>query len=146
MPSGVSDFGAATWLAALFGVIEPITGYYVALCADEPGPDIDGDMLADLEPGTADPTYQRVFYGVGAGNWGTNGNFLTTTNDVDFGLPGADWGIVNHFALCDQPSGGDIYAWGEFLNPQYVGADVQMLVPAGGLVLTLSSLDNSIAI
>jgi hypothetical protein len=144
MPSGVSDFGATAWLAALFAVSEPITGYYLALCSDEPGAGMDGDLLADLEP--VDSSYHRVGYGVGADNWGANGNYLTNSLDIDFGLPSEDWGDISHYALCTAISSGELYAWGEFLNPQFVQADYQLLIPAGALVLTLSALDNLIAI
>lgn len=144
MPSGVSDFGAGTWLAALFGITAPIDGYYLALCTDEPGTGMDGDILADLEP--ADPAYSRISYGTAGGSWGANGNYITNSFDIDFGLPDLDWGDLNHYALCTALTGGDIYAWGEFLNPQYVVAGYQLVIPAGGLVLTLSALDNSIAI
>lgn len=142
MPSGISDFGSATWLAALFGALPLPKTYWMALCLDEPGPAVDGDMLADLEP--ADPSYTRQAYPAGGGWWDSNGPYLTNTADITFPLPAADWGYVTHFVLCNAPTSGDIYAWGELLSPQYVTDSVAVSMPAGTLVLGLHTLDNSI--
>lgn len=144
MSAGVSDYGAGAWLASLFGVTGPITDYWLALCSDEPSSDMDGDVLGDLEP--AGGGYARVRYGTGPALWAADSNFLTNLVDVDFGVPTDDWGDVSHFALCTDPTGGDLYAWGEFLNPQYVEAANQMLIPAGALVLALTTLDDSITV
>ena len=144
MPSGVGSYGAGAWLSALFGVTPAITSYWLALCSDEPGADMDGDILADLEP--TDVAYHRQPYGTGAALWGANGNYLTTSVEIDFGLPLIDWGDLSHFALLTARTSGSLYAWGEFLNPQFVPANYQVVLPPGSLVLTLSALDNSIAI
>lgn len=144
MASGVTDFGATAWLAALFGVDPDITGYYVALCTDEPGTDSDGTALADIEP--VDVAYSREAYGTGGANWGTNGPYITTLLDIDFGIPTVDWGQISHFALCTAATAGDVYAFGEFLSPQQVTADFDFVIPAGGVVISLTALQNSIAI
>lgn len=144
MPAGVADYGASTWLGVLFGLAKAPTLYWLALCTDQPGTAMDGDVLADLEP--ADKAYRRVRYGIGADYWAVNGNFVTNTDEIAFGVPTADWGYLNHFALCTASSGGDLYAWGEFISPAYVATDVQAVVPVGGLVVALSSLDPSIVV
>lgn len=143
MPSGVSDYGSSTWLAALFGVIPLPTRYYVALCTDEPGAAMDGDLLADLEPD--DFAYQRQEYSPGVDTWAPNGPYLTNLNQVVFGAPNVDWGYLSHFALCTDLESGQVFAWGELLNPQYVTATIGVLIPVGGLVLGLHALDNTIA-
>ncbi len=143
MAAGISDFGAFSWLSALFGVTSPITGYYVALASEEPGVASDGVILADLEP--VDPgAYARQPYGVGPTNWGLNGNTITNLVEIDFGTPLVDWGLVSHYVLCTDPTAGDIYGFGVFLNPQTVSAGFDLTIPAGGLVFTLGSLDDSI--
>lgn len=143
MASGVSDYGAETWLSALFGVVALPTGYYIALCLDEAGAAMDGDMLADLEP--TDTAYARQPYGTGVDEWGANGPYLTNLLDIEFPTPVEDWGYLTHFALCDSVTSGQLYAWGEMFNPQYVSTDIGMLIPPGGLVLGLQALDNTIA-
>ena len=144
MSNGITDWGAAQWLAALFGVVSPISGYYVALATDQPGVDADGTILADLEP--TDSAYNRVAYPAGSSYWGVNGQYIANIVDIDFGGAVIDWGSLTHYVLCDSSSGGEIYAFGEFLNPSYVGAGDQVLVPGGGIVLALSSLQDSIAV
>jgi hypothetical protein len=144
MPSGVSDVGAAIWLSALFGVSALPTTYRIALCSRQPGDAMDGAMLAGLEP-TGDPAYVRQPYGTGGSNWAANGAYLTNLLPVTFPLPGQDWGYLTHFALCTAPTGGQVYAWGELSNPQFVTRSIGMLIPPGGIVLGLHSLNNSIA-
>lgn len=145
MTSGVSDFGADAWLSALFGVTADITGYFIALCSDDPGPAADGTILAALEPQPGS-NYARQAYAAGASHWGANGNYITNTVEIVFPLPFTDWGRMTHYALADSLSNGELYAWGAFTNPQNVTTGYSMSIPAGGIVLSLSSLENSIAV
>lgn len=144
MPDGISDFGAGAWLSALFGVTADITGYYVALCNAEPGVASDGTILADLEP--VDGAYARQAYGVGALNWAVNGNYLVSLAEIGFGFPTIDWGLITHYAMLTDDVDGDLYAWGEFANPEYVTAGYEFTIPEGGVVLSLASQDNSITL
>ena len=146
MPAGVADFGSETWLEMVFGITPLATNYYIALLSDEASEGMDGDMISDLEPWALDPTYARQTYGVGSSNWATNDGFITNINEIDFPIPQADWEYITHFAIVDAPTSGNLFAWGEFLNPQYVSSSVQMIIPAGGIVITLFPLDNSIAV
>lgn len=145
MPSGVSDFGAGAWLSALFGVTAPITSYYIALASDEPGPAADGTILAALEPppGTG---YARQLYAADNTHWAGNGAYLTNLIEIDFPFPTADWGRLTHYVLADSLVDGQIYAWGAFTNPQNVTAGYAISLPVGGVVLSLSSLENSITV
>lgn len=144
MTSGVSDFGAGAWLSSLFGIDAPIAGYYVALCQDEPGPAADGDILTVLEPlpGTG---YARQFYSAGGSHWAADSAYVTNLVEIVFPLPFDDWGRLTHYVLTDSASGGEIYAWGAFTNPQTVTAGYSISIPVGGILLALSSLENSIA-
>lgn len=143
MPSGVSDFGSSTWLAALFGVTPIPAEYFIALCTDEPGSAMDGDILTDLEP--VDAAYQRQPYWPGSLSWESNGPYLTNLKPISFPLPSVDWGYLTHYAVCSAATSGQLYAWGEIVNAQFVTATIGMQIPAGGLVLGLHALDNSIA-
>jgi hypothetical protein len=144
MGSGVTDYGSPTWLGALFGVIPVPSGYYVALCVAEPGVAMDGAVLGDLEPD--DTAYHRQFIALGSTRWGVSDSYITTLVDVDFGLASADWGQITHYALCSAPSGGNIFAWGEFLNPPTIQSGYQATIPAGGIVVALSALEAPIAV
>lgn len=143
--SAVASFGAETWLPALFGLIPVPTQYWIALAADEPGDQSDGDSLADLEPDPA-AGYARQSYGIGTGNWAADGAFLSNAVQVDFGVPTDTWGPVSHFVLCDAAVSGDLYGWGELVTPLNILAGAPVLIPAGAMVVTMSSLLSSIAI
>jgi hypothetical protein len=145
MPSGVSDYGCQSWLGSLFGVYAPITDYWLALCSEDPGPAADGVILAALEPPPAS-NYARQPYGTGDGNWVVDGGYLTNLVEVVFPLPHTDWGRLSHYALADSAQDGELYAWGAFTNPQNVTTGYSMSIPVGGIVLSLSSLENSISV
>lgn len=145
MTSGISDYGAGAWLASLFGVTDPIEGYWVALASDDPGSDGDGDTLADLEPPPG-VGYARLFIAAGPANWSANDSYLTNLVEVDFPLPWDDWGPISHYVLCDSATSGDVYGWGALTNPQQVTAGYSVSIPVGGLVVSLASLENSIAL
>lgn len=145
MPSGVSDFGAEAWLSSLFGIDAPIASYYIALASGEPGPAADGTILAALEPdvGTG---YARQLYAADGAHWAANGAYLTNTVEIPFPLPLAAWGRLTHYVLADSLVDGEIYAWGAFTNPQNVVGGYSISIPVGGVVLSLSSLENSITV
>jgi hypothetical protein len=142
MPSGVSDYGSATWLSALFGVVALPTEYWIALCTHEPGVAMDGVMLDGIEP---NGNYARQHYPAGASAWASNGPYLTNTQSVSYPTPSEDWGYLTHFALCSAPSAGQVYAWGEMNSPQYITSGIAAWIPNGSLVLGLHALDASIA-
>lgn len=144
MGSGITDFGKQVWLDAMFGIGPLPTGYYTALCVAEPGPAMDGDILADLEPAGSD--YHRQHIALGNTRWATSDDYVTTIIDLPFGLASTDWGQITHYALCDNPISGQVYCWGEFLNPVNVQSGYFVSVPAGGIVIALSALEAPIAI
>lgn len=144
MAAGIADYGTAAWLSALFGVTADITGYYVALCSGEPGVASDGTILAELEP--SDGAYARQAYGVGDTNWAVNGNAITNLLELDYGIPSIDWGLITHYALCNALTGGDLYGWGEFVSAQFVSAQYLMVIPPGGIVVSLAPQDNSVTV
>jgi hypothetical protein len=144
MPSGVSDYGSGALLSALVGITAPITRYWVALCTDEPGPGMDGDVLGDLEPD--DTAYARMLYGTGNALWSAQDGYVTTLADLTFPTPTVDWATVTHYALCTAPTSGELIAWGEFLEPQYVAAGLIVTIPAGGIVIALDQLDDPITL
>lgn len=145
MAGGVTTFGADAWLQALFAITSRPTTYYVALTTTEPGIDDDGDTIELLEPSGA-AGYARVSYGTGGSNWDSDGQYLFTLNDIDFGVPDDDWGQLPYYALCTAATSGEVYAWGVFDNPVFAPAGYGVSITAGGLVLSLASLDAVIAL
>jgi hypothetical protein len=63
---------------------------------------------------------------------------------VDFGVPNVDWGVINHFALCSAVTGGDVYAYGEFNVPVFVSSTYEVAIPIGGLTVALYNIEPSI--
>jgi hypothetical protein len=139
MATGVTDFGVNTWLNILFGITAPPSTYYVALCTEAPDDGFDGSILATIEP---DPAfaYARQPIPADAADWATAiSGFTTNAAEVDFGVPTDTWGIMTHFALCTAASAGDVYCYGELVNPSPVDITSNFSLPPGSIVLNLVS-------
>lgn len=145
MASSVSDYGAGALLCQMFGVSPVPAGYWIALCLSEPDSTADGDVLVGVEPPPM-TGYSRQWIATGFNAWTLNGAQLTNVAEVDYGVPGADWGSLTHYALTDDQFSGNLIAYGEFLSPVAAGPLYQMTIPPGGLNLALYALENTIAL
>lgn len=145
MASNVTDWGAAQYLSMIFGLITPPAGYYIALCTEEPGTVADGTVLTEIEP--TDTAYSRVYYPAGLSAWSDPTIDLNTSNlnQVDFGVPGIDWGVITHYAICDSITDGNLYSYGEFNVPVYVSSTYEVAIPIGGITVALYNQLPSIA-
>jgi hypothetical protein len=150
---GVTDWGAAQLVAALFGLGPAIGGFWVGLLSDEAGEDMDGTMVTDLEPPplVADPdddsatlatNYARRHISLGPDAWAMDSETVTNTIEIPFPMAGADWGPVDHWALLDASTEGGLYCWSALPDPAYLSAGWQLVVPEGALVIALTSLDD----
>jgi hypothetical protein len=143
--SAPTDWGANYLLAAMFGLVAVPTGYWVALITGDPGTDTDGDILVDAEPD--DPgTYARIWVPADDTHWTISGQYLTNLLAVNFALPTASWDTPDHYALCTQVSGGEVYAYGELATPQALDIGQAVALPPGGIVLGLVPVDSPIAL
>jgi hypothetical protein len=143
--SGVADYGATAFLSIMMGITEPPSVWWIALCTDQPGEGMDGDILAEIEPDPA-ANYGRVSVASGSAHWGLNGQYVANIDTLDFGIPTADWGQISHYGILDAATEGNLWAFGEFFNPQEADATFDILIPQGGIVLALYGLENSIAV
>lgn len=145
MPSAVTDWGTSEFLSICLGLISPPARFYVALTSDEPGTDIDGDAIADMEPDPA-ANYNRIPIPLSASYWSSpdGAGFSTNLNPVVFDNPTTDWGVLNHFALCNQNTSGEVFLYGEFDIAQQIGIGQPLVIPAGGLIVGFGSLSPSI--
>lgn len=145
MPGGITTFGSGAWLSAIHGLTGPITEYWVALALAEPGVDMDGTILASLEPPSGSG-YTRASIAVNATNFASDGQYLTSQVDLDFPFATADWGLPTFYALCDAATGGDIYCWGQLGDAYYIPTSYGAVIPAGGIAIVLGTLDAPIAV
>lgn len=145
MSSGITSYGASHWVAGMFGVISMPTTYYIALALAQPGVDSDGDILAAMEPPPG-VGYTRHSYGTGGSNWASNAGALVNLNDITYAAPTGDWGLLTYYVLCDSATSGQVYAFGQLDDPYFITKGLGVLVPAGGIVIALASLDVSIAV
>lgn len=136
-------YGANLFVSQLLGITAVPAQYWIALCTDQPGEGMDGDILTDLEPDPA-AGYLRIAYPTGPDHWALSGQFGTNLLTVDFGVPTAAWGRLSHYAVCDAVSSGNAIAFGEFLNPTNADASFDVLIPPGGLLMAMYGLENSI--
>lgn len=145
MASSMTDWGVGEFLNICLGLDTAPANMYVALASDDPGTQIDGDELNDLEP---DPLlgYSRVALPMGPSNWtdpsGTQ--YSTNINAVEFGIPGGAWGVMSHFALCSALTSGEVYLYGEFDVPADLNGTYDFSIPAGGIVIAFGSFQPSI--
>lgn len=150
MASSVSDYGAAYWLGQLFNLNGAAATYWLAVMTDDGDTGYDGTLLADIEPPTTDvdgvaTSYARVQVGTGSSNWSaTEGGFTGNLNDVAFAAATGEWGTITDWALCSAATGGQVYCFGEFSNPQAIIAGTQFVAPPGSLNVTMSGATNTI--
>lgn len=147
MAQQVTDFGAAQWLGMLFGINSIPSHYYIALAAAQPTQGITGTVLAALEPTArfGSTSYARQSIAADGSHFGlTTSGFVTNINPVVFGIPDVDWGYMPYFAICDAVTAGNVYAYGQFSNPQHLTTLTQVTMPAGAIVMRAISVLPSI--
>lgn len=147
MSSSLTNWGANQFLAISFGLASQPTEFYLALCADEPGPDADGDSIALLEPDPA-AGYARVSINADNTVWDNTdeGNYLTNLVEVDFPQPTDDWGSINYLALCDSLTSGEVYLYGEFDDAIGIVSGIPLILPIDSIYITLLDSQPSIAV
>lgn len=133
--SGFLTLAGADYLLGMFGSEESaVDRYYVALITgNRPGITSDGQDIE--EPG--DDSYARAEFENTSGAWSVKDGVLTAEIAVSFPVAVSDWGEVKYWAICDSYENGRVFWVGEFANPFFVGADDQVVVQPGGMVLTI---------
>lgn len=109
---------------------QAVPAYYVALCFTEPGVAIAGSELEEPEE---EAGYTRAVIWNESGNWDLLHNQLSNSEEVDFTLASADWGLVRYWAVTDSPTGGRVLWVGRFTEPMFIGEGDQVSIPVGGL-------------
>jgi hypothetical protein len=136
MPNGISSYASGVWLPILFGIGVPPTQYWIGLTTAAPLPSYDGTTVMALEPQGG--AYARQPVGTGTGFWDVQSNgVLSNHGTIGFPTPSADWGYLTHVIVCSNAGAGNLWAWGELVNPQNVLQSIGVSLPPGALVLTM---------
>lgn len=138
MAAGISDYGANLFVDVLTGWASMPATVYVALCLQQPDSGYDGTVLQGIEPPTS-AAYARVALDMSTSRWTTavNGSSATSVA-LSWAGASADWGIVNHYALCDDPTAGNLICWGELASEVRVGVGDTATMPIGYIALGAS--------
>jgi hypothetical protein len=139
----VTDFGAASWAGVMFGIGALPTSFWIALCTDRPGDGWDGTVLETIEP--TDSAYVRVPITTGAGWTLSDGGFVINAVELDYPTPTIDWGQISWFALADAEHGGNLWSYGQFLEPIFLPAGYPPRIGVGSIFQGLSNQLSSIA-
>lgn len=140
----IADYGAQQWCAVMFGLAPLPPAFWVALCTDEPGVGWDGIVTATVEPPTG-VGYARATLPVPLGWTFSDGGFVSSAQQLRYGVPTGDWGLITHWALLDAQSGGQLWCAEEFLDPIEVTPGIPPVIPVAGLVVALGQALASIA-
>lgn len=144
MGNAITDFGCSLLAGLAVGIGSVPTDFYVALCTDEPGTGWDGTMLETIEP--TDISYARKVLASGSSGWTLSPNgYVLNAVGLDFGVPAAPWGVINHFALCDAITDGNLIYFGEYAVPANATTAYDIQIQPGGIVIALANLVASIA-
>lgn len=134
----LTDYGRAAWNGVMFGIGSLPAHWYVCLLVDEPGEGWDGTVVQTLEP--VDPgVYARQPLAPGT-DWAlTDGGFVINSTQLDFGTPALDWGLVNNYGLTDDPDAGNLWLFGDFLDPFLVIAGTPLTIDEGAIYHALGN-------
>lgn len=131
-------WGAGQIVKAMFSrSAEPPPNFYVALIRTiAPNPYMSG---AEIDEPSADDGYQRVEVPNDLSMWveGSSASVMQVNDDVLFLPASNDWGSIGWWALCDSDVEGNVYAIGDFTNPQIIDTGDQLKIGADTLVIEM---------
>jgi len=121
MSSFGSDF-LARIIASIFNgeSIEFANEYYLAL--------YNGDPQNGGEEISGQPYYRQRIFSLSKEN-----DELSNVHEITYPIAYEDWGIVSHFGILDNPTGGTLYFFGEFDEPYKIFRGSQVVVKPRGL-------------
>lgn len=145
MTSQVTDYGRDFYLGCLFGAFNLVpASYWLALTRGAPDPSTDGTTLSVLEPPNT-TGYARVLVTNNATMWGAPaGGVSASIAPITFPLASADWGVIDHYALCDAQTAGNVYLTGTLQLPRYIGAGHLAQFDSGLLTVGIYSIHQPV--
>jgi|SRR5262245_2351586 len=133
MASGVTTLTSNALLNFLFraGSYTPVSNYYVALFTVAPGYAGGGTEVTG-------GSYARQAIANNASQWtAPTAREISNVNAVTFPQASATWGVVTHFGLMDNLSGGNMLAFGALTTPVDCPVGSQRKFPAGSLIVRI---------
>lgn len=94
-----------------------------------------------LEP--TDTAYERVPIYMNDEWWddASNGQ-KTNAQDIMFPISTMDWGLISHFAMCDDSEGGNVIYGAHFREAYYVGDNVRLSILKGNLYFGIATTET----
>jgi len=105
---------------------------YIALSTTQPSDNGSGFT----EPAVG--SYARVAVTNNATEWpAASGGSKANANAVQFPTATADWGLITHFGIFDDPTAGNLLMWGDLSPAQNVYDTDVPVIAAGDIVVNL---------
>lgn len=147
MAAGVSDYGANLFTDVMTGWATMPATVYVAFCLQQPDTGYDGTVLQTIEPSTVGTSYARVAIDLITTKWiQAVGGSTQTTVDLTWAQASADWGIITHYALTDDPTDGNLLCWGELAAAALIQLGDTATMPAGTIALGVSGPSEALVL
>jgi hypothetical protein len=134
-----SLWGASELLGSFFGgLATPPASYFFALIRDTaPNPFLSG---GELDEPPVEAGYVRLEVLNNSSAWTRDQDFVTNIQVFNFAAATLDWGMINYWAMCNAPVGGEVYIYGEFIEPQSVVAGDFAVIDVGSLSISLGPI------
>jgi hypothetical protein len=135
-------WGASEMMGSFFGGLAPLPQtFFVALCLNTaPHPFVQGGELDEPEEEFG---YVRLEVPNTSVNWNREMETISNATDFIFTAATTDWGLVNYWAICDAPTEGNVYFYGEFIEPQDILATDIPTITAGTLTFVMGPIFTS---
>lgn len=138
MAGRITLWGASQMLQCFFTKeITPPESFYMALIKEvPPTPFVSGSEIDEPVGGG----YQRVEIDNDLGYWfnDVQPQVIASGQDIAFLPATEDWGRIKHWALCDSPSGGNLYFIGSVEDANLiVNSGNSVTIATGGLTVSL---------
>jgi len=112
----------------------PPAQYWLTLTRSVPAPFLSTEELDEIDA----PDYARAPIAADGLSWAASGTTVANTVEVLWGVPGADWGDVQGWALLDSPQGGSVLYGGDLGITWTIGAGMQPVMAPGQLNLSIT--------
>ncbi len=135
MPSAISLHFREQILRRVFLQQAISPNAYLALTRTVPEANSTGTRLNE-PPGNFG--YSRKSYALGIGRWEIGSySDVRNTQEISFGTPTGDWGLIQGWALTTAATGGLLIASGSVVLPERLGFGTPVTVKAGSLRFSL---------